>query len=61
MMQGIAVVPGHAGRTSLIYVADLVRAMVAWLKTPLASGRCFELDDGTFNGYDWSEMIVDRH
>jgi nucleoside-diphosphate-sugar epimerase len=58
MMRGVAVVPGHAGRTSLIYVADLVRAMIAWLAAPLSSGRCFELDDGTPNGYDWSEMIA---
>ena len=58
MMQGIAVVPGHAGRTSLIYVTDLVRAMVAWLGAPISSGRCFELDDGTPNGYDWSDMIA---
>ena len=58
MMQGIAVVPGHAGRTSLIYVTDLVRAMIAWLDAPMSSGRCFELDDGTPNGYDWSEMIA---
>jgi nucleoside-diphosphate-sugar epimerase len=58
MMQGVAVVPGHSGRTSLIYVTDLVRAMVAWLGAPISSGRCFELDDGTPDGYDWSEMIA---
>ncbi len=58
MMRGVAVVPGHAGRTSLIYVADLVRAMVAWLGASVSSGRCFELDDGMPNGYDWSEMIA---
>ena len=24
----------------------------------MTNGRCFELDDGTPNGYDWSEMIA---
>ena len=57
MLQGIAIVPGHSGRTSLIYVTDLVRAIAAWLAAPVASGCCFELDDGTPGGYDWSEMI----
>jgi 2-alkyl-3-oxoalkanoate reductase len=58
MMQGVAVVPGHSGRTSLIHVTDLVSAMVAWLDAPISSGHSFELDDGTPNGYDWSEMIA---
>ncbi len=39
MMQGVAVVPGHAGRTSLIYVTDLVRAMIAWLGAPAFERR----------------------
>ncbi len=58
MMHGIAIVPGHAGRTSLIHVADLVSAIVAWLDAPILNARCFELDDGAPNGYDWSEMIA---
>ena len=57
MMQGVAIVPGHVGRTSLIYVTDLVRAIGAWLAAPPLNGHCFELDDGTPGGYDWSEMI----
>ena len=57
MLHGIAIVPAHLGRTSLIYVTDLVRAIVAWLAAPVLDGRCFELDDGTPGGYDWSEMI----
>ncbi len=57
MLRGLAVVPSHSGRTSLIYVTDLVRAISAWLTAPSVRGGCFELDDGTPGGYDWSEMI----
>lgn len=57
MLRGVAIVPGHPGRTSLIYVTDLVRAIIAWLDAPLVEGCCFELDDGTPGGYNWSEMI----
>jgi nucleoside-diphosphate-sugar epimerase len=57
MLRGIAIVPGHSGRTSLIYVTDLVKAIVAWLAAPVLDRRCFELDDGTPGGYDWAEMI----
>lgn len=57
MLQGVAIVPGHTGRTSLIYVTDLVGAIAAWLAAPALDKRCFELDDGTPGGYDWAEMI----
>ena len=57
MLRGIAVVPGHPGRTSLLFVTDLVRAVMAWFGAQEVAGRCFELDDGTPGGYDWSELI----
>jgi nucleoside-diphosphate-sugar epimerase len=57
MLGGFAVVPAHPGRTSLLFVTDLVRAVVAWFGAPAVAGRCFELDDGTSGGYDWSELI----
>ena len=57
MLRGVAIVPGHSGRTSLLYVADLVSAVIAWLRAPTLHGDCFELDDGAAGGYDWSEMI----
>ncbi len=59
MLRGLAVVPGHSGRTSLLYVTDLVRAVSAWLRAPAQrdGGECFELDDGTPGGYDWTDMI----
>jgi len=58
MRRGLAAVPGHAGRFSLIYVDDLVDAMLGWLGTPAASGSVFELDDGMPDGYDWNEIIA---
>lgn len=58
MRRGIAVTPGHTGRFSLLYVADLVRAMIAWLDAPDVAGRCFEIDDGTPGGYDWAALIA---
>ena len=57
MRRGLATVPGHPGRFSLIYVDDLVDAMLGWLATPAASGSVFELDDGMPGGYDWNEVI----
>ena len=57
MLKGVAVVPGHSGRTSLIYVTDLADAIVAWLQTPSVADVCLEIDDGTPGGYDWDEMI----
>ena len=57
MLRGVAVVPGHSGRTSLLFVTDLVRAVIAWFSAPAVAGHCFELDDGTPGGYDWSELI----
>jgi nucleoside-diphosphate-sugar epimerase len=58
MRRGLATVPGHAGRFSLIYVDDLVDAMLGWLDSPPASGSVFELDDGMPEGYDWNEVIA---
>lgn len=57
MRRGIAVVPGHSGRFSLIHVDDLVDAIIAWVRCPIASGGIYELDDGTPEGYDWNEVI----
>lgn len=57
MRRGLATVPGHTGRFSLIYVDDLVDAMLGWLGMPVESGSVFELDDGMPEGYDWNEVI----
>jgi nucleoside-diphosphate-sugar epimerase len=58
MLRGIAVTPAHRGRFSLLFVADLVDAIVAWLDAPAIAGKCLELDDGTPDGYDWQRIIA---
>jgi nucleoside-diphosphate-sugar epimerase len=58
MLHGIAVTPAHPGRFSLLYVADLATAIVAWLDAPGVAGRCLELDDGAARGYDWAQIVA---
>ena len=59
MRRGIGVFPDHAGRFALIFVDDLVDAIVNWVAGQHAdlTGQCFELDDGR-GGYDWTEVIA---
>ena len=58
MAGGFLTVPaGSAGRFSLIYVDDLVAAIVSWLKSDKGYGSTFELDDGHSGGYDWDSMM----
>jgi nucleoside-diphosphate-sugar epimerase len=58
MAHGLAPIPGNGrGRFSLIHVADLASAVVAWLKTGVGSGNIYELDDGHENGYDWDTVL----
>jgi len=58
MASGFLTVPaGAEGRFSLIYVDDLVAAIVSWLKADEGYGKTFELDDGRVGGYDWDAMM----
>jgi nucleoside-diphosphate-sugar epimerase len=59
MQRGLAPIPGSGdGRFSLIYVADLASAVVAWLATASDSGNTYELDDGHRGGYDWDTVLA---
>lgn len=59
MHRGIALVPGSPeARISLIYVADLVNAIIALLRSEAATGQTFTLSDGRPNGYDWHDMAA---
>lgn len=59
MQRGIALVPGSPeARISLIYIADLVEAIIALLRSDAATGQTFTLGDGRPNGYDWHEMAA---
>ena len=58
MAKGIAPLPGaDASRFSLIYVDDLVRALILCLeRRDIPMGR-YELDDGHPGGYCWKEIV----
>jgi len=59
MARGLAPVPGKGdGRFSLLHVADLASAVVAWLDGHGESGRTYELDDGHERGYDWDTLLA---
>ena len=59
MARGLAPIPGKGdGRFSLIHVADLASAVVAWLDGDGESGRTYELDDGHEHGYDWDTLLA---
>jgi nucleoside-diphosphate-sugar epimerase len=59
MQRGLAPIPGDGkGRFSLIHVADLASAVVAWLGTDSGSGNIYELDDGHERGYDWDTVLA---
>ena len=44
-------------RFSLLYVDDLASAVACVIKSSLAIGRMYELDDGTEGGYSWDSVI----
>jgi nucleoside-diphosphate-sugar epimerase len=52
-----ATVSGTA-RFGLLYVDDLVSAIVSWLKTETPVAGVFELDDGTPGGYDQQQIAT---
>jgi 2-alkyl-3-oxoalkanoate reductase len=59
MARGLAPIPGTGhGRFSLIHVADLASAVVAWLQTDGDSGHTYALDDGHEGGYDWDTVLA---
>ncbi|NND66154.1 MAG: NAD(P)H-binding protein [Halioglobus sp.] len=59
MYRGLATVPGSPeARTSLIYVADLVEAIIACLASETARHQTLSLHDGREGGYSWHEMAA---
>ena len=57
LASGRGFIPGHAGRFSLIFVDDLVAAILSAIDTPLADGGVYPIDDGHPAGYDWNTII----
>lgn len=63
MARGIAPVPGSTeARFSMLFVADLADAALAWLECESHPQGIYTLDDGHSGGYDWHEVaaIVSR-
>ena len=59
MARGLAPIPGSGqGRFSLIHVADLASAVIAWFGVEGDSGNTYALDDGHKGGYDWDTVLA---
>lgn len=64
MARGIATVPGSPeARASLVYVSDLVEAIITCLDSPQCRGETLYLHDGQPGGYSWRDMadIAGQH
>lgn len=58
LMRGLAPVLGSTkARLSLLYVDDLVEALIRCLDAPELPQGVFELDDGHPQGYSWPQII----
>ncbi len=58
MKKGFAPILGSGnGRFSLLYVEDLVEAIVQWLDCKSNPGCIYELHDGKPGGYSWHDVI----
>ncbi len=55
MRRGIAPMPAHRGRVSLIFATDVVEAIAAWVRSD-ARGGTYEIHDGADDGYGWEEL-----
>ena len=59
MARGLAAVPGQmSDRVSLLYIADLIAAITAWLQLKDPPSSVFPLSDPTDGGYSWTEIIA---
>ena len=59
MFRGIAPLIGSdKNRVSLLYIEDLVNAIICWLDNGKHSQQFYELHDGHQNGYSWQEIIA---
>lgn len=56
---GIAPIPvAPSARVSLLYVDDLVSAILAWLADDARVAGTFDLHDGTPGGYSWEDIVA---
>jgi nucleoside-diphosphate-sugar epimerase len=57
--RGFAFQPGSNGRFSMIYVDDLISAILYLLHDSAQNSAIFELDDGHQGGYSWNEVVTE--
>ncbi len=58
MLRGIAPLVGSpASRVSMLYVDDLARAILAWLRNPGPNRAVYEVGDAQAQGYTWQEIV----
>ena len=55
--KGVALELGSGGRFSMIYVDDLISAILYLLKDSDRKSATFELDDGHEGGYAWNDVV----
>ncbi len=59
MARGLAILPGPGeARFSLIYVDDLVQAILQGLEIAPGHSGIYELDDGRSGGYSWDDVVA---
>lgn len=57
VQKGTVILPaGRNARASMIYVDDLVSAILHWVKNAKPTGTAYEVDDGTTNGHRWQDV-----
>ena len=56
---GFALRPKAGGRFSMIYVDDLIFAILYLLQDNSLKSAIFELDDGHQNGYSWDDIVAE--
>lgn len=50
---------GHAqAQLSFLHVDDLTRATLCWLAADVVDGACYEISDGTREGYSWQQLAA---
>jgi nucleoside-diphosphate-sugar epimerase len=59
IQRGLAPRPsGGQHRVSMIYISDLVDFIAKSLEKPIVSQICWEIDDGTPEGYSWTDLAT---
>ncbi len=59
MARGVAPVPGRRdARFSMIYVEDIARLIIAWLRQDTVASGVYSIHDGYSGGYAWDDVAA---